>query len=301
MTPDVNLVVTSKSLFNEIRRYHASRGTVRFEDASTLSLDGLKVDYQDSSLIAINNHSQNNGTIAFMDTEYSRLRMWSQQGRRTVWLNQKGSLSAHTMPVQDVDLSSLNDLSRVPSQLKKPTLSQCLAWWEEWEVPENVRRHVTVVAWCAYLMAVLMRNKGIDLDPVLAHRGGLLHDIDKITTLNQQGAHGEAGADFLEAQGYPDISAIVRGHIMHKILAPNADDRPWEVKLVFFADKLVEGDRIVPFDFRLKNLMGRYPGYSDAMRRAESSIWELSEKICSILSISSHEILISTLIELQNY
>ena len=301
MTPDVKLVVTSKALFKQIRGYYASRGFGVVEDEKTLSLDGLKVDYQASSLISMDDHSRHNEMIAFMDTEYSRLREWSERGKRTVWLNRKGSPSPDTMPVQDVELRTLDALSRVLSQLTKPTLTQCLAWWEEWDVPDNVRRHVTVVAWCAYVMAVLMRNQGIDLDPVLAHRGGLLHDIDKITTLNQQGAHGEAGADFLEAQGYPEVSAIVRGHIMHKILAPNADDRSWEVKLVFFADKLVEGNRIVPFDVRLKNLMGRYPGYSDAMRRAESSIWKLSEKICSILSISSHEILISTLIELQKY
>lgn len=301
MGPDCKLVVTSKELFDEIMGYYTARGIALAEDEKPLTVGGLKIELQTTDLTNMVDGSRHDSMIVFMDTEYTRLRKWSQHGWRTVWLNREGSLSPDTLPVQDVDLRSLDKLSQVPSLLTKPTLSQCLAWWEEWRMPDNVQQHVTAVAWCAYVLAVLMRNRGIDLDPVLTHRGGLLHDIDKIQTLKQDGSHGEAGADFLEALSFQDVSAIVRGHIMHKILEPNADDRPWEVKLVFFADKLVEGDRIVPFDVRLEKLMGRYPGYSDAMRRAESSIWKLSEMICSILSISSHEILISTLVELQNY
>lgn len=302
MPPEVKLVVTTEELFDAIQGYYPEGELFVSSDEKSLIIDRLTIHFQDSSAEPGDLELPGPGAkIAYLDQDYARLHEWSQQGWRTAWLNRKGSLAPDTLPVQDVDLLSLEALSRIPFQLGKPTLSQCLAWWDAWDVPENIRRHVTAVAWCAYAMAVLMRNKGVDLDPVLAHRGGLLHDIDKIPTLNQQGAHGEMGADFLEEHGYHHTAAIVRGHIMHKILDPHADDRSWETKLVFFADKLLEGDRIVPFDVRLKALKERYPGYSEAMSRAESSVWKLSEKICSILSMPSHEILISTLIQLQNY
>lgn len=86
---------------------------------------------------------------------------------------------------------------------------------------------------------------------------------------------------------------------MHRIMHPGAEDLPWEVKLVYFVDKLVEGDQIVSFDKRLARLKERYPGYRGAMARAESHIWALSDGITSILSISDHEKLIMTLRKLQ--
>ena len=67
-------------------------------------------------------------------------------------------------------------------------------------------------------------------------------------------SHGQVGASFIEAQGYPEIAEIVRGHILHTILDPKSDDRPWEVKLVYFCDKLTEGDRIVTLEERFTAL-----------------------------------------------
>ena len=300
MTADVNLVVTSEDVYETIRGHYSSRDVSLSAGERALTIDGLSITFRASPTGSAVRPDQG-AKMAYMDQDYARLRDWSQYGWRTVWLNLRGELAPDTLPVQDVDIHALDALYRVSSHFNKPSLRQCLAWLDQWDVPENIRQHVTAVAWCAYVLAVLMRNQGVILDPVLAHRGGLLHDIDKIQTLRQTQAHGEAGAEFLEEQGYPETAAIVRGHIMHKILEPHSNDRPWETKLVYFADKLIEGERIVPFDVRMKALTQRYPRYRESMRRAESFVWALSEKICSILSISSHEILISTLVELQNY
>ena len=75
----------------------------------------------------------------------------------------------------------------------------------------------------------------------------------------------------------------------------------WEDRLVFFCDKLVEQDRIVPFDVRLRALQARYPGFREVMAQAEPYVWALSDQICSILSIPSHENLISTFQDIQKY
>ena len=76
--------------------------------------------------------------------------------------------------------------------------------------------------------------------------------------------------------------------------------RTWESKLVFFCDKLAEEDRIVPFDVRLEALKQRYPDFVGMMNTVELDVWALSNEICSILSISSHEKLIEKLLRLQN-
>ncbi len=240
------------------------------------------------------------GLAAFFDVNYAAVNEAALGGWRTVWFNPQGALAPEALPAQDLDLIDLARLPEIGSALRsKPSRAQCLDWWAAWEVPGNIRAHSKTVARSAYALAVLIRRQGIPLDPILTHRGGLLHDIDKIETLQQAGAHGQVGADFLEAQGYPALAEIVREHIMSTILDPHADDRPWEVKLVYFCDKLVEGDRLVPFEARLAALFERYPHYRETMARAAGPVWALSDQICSILSIPSHENLISTLVELQ--
>lgn len=240
------------------------------------------------------------GPRAFLDASYAAVKVAAGRGWRTVWFNPRWAFAPEFVPVHDLDLRDLARLPEIGSALLgKPSLAQCLDWWEAWEVPENIRRHSKAVAHSAYLLGVMLRNQGIHLDPVLAQRGGLLHDIDKIRTLRRSGAHGQDGADFLLEQGYPALAEIVREHIMSAILHPHADARAWEVKLVYLCDKLVEGDQLVPFDERLAALYERYPHYRETMRRAAGPVRALSDQICAILSIPSHENLIFTLSELQ--
>ena len=238
-------------------------------------------------------HSQN----AYLDDRYDALKSCPNSCDRTIWYNPGGEMVNHELPFQDVDILKFESLKDISRLLDKPTLAQCLAWWEEWEMPDNIRRHSTVVARSAYVLAVKMREKGITLDPILAHRAGLIHDIDKIDTLHEGGAHGVMGADFLQAQGYPEMAKIVRDHIMSTIINPEAKSRSWENKLVFFCDKLVEGDELVPFDQRLEALRARYPYYVEKMAEAEPYIWEMSDEICEILGIESHAGLIGMLKE----
>jgi putative nucleotidyltransferase with HDIG domain len=243
----------------------------------------------------------NPDAAAFLDSNYFLLNEAAGLGWRTVWFNTKGAFAPEAMPIQDADLDDLQRLTEIGLALAaKPSLAQCLAWWEDWEVPGNIRAHSQMVARSAYILAALMRRQGVEVDPILAYRGGLLHDIDKIQTLHQSGAHGQQGADFLEEQGYPALAEIVREHIMSTILHPDADERPWEVKLVYYCDKLVEDETLVPFDQRLSALFARYPQYRETMGRAAEPVRRLGDQICSILSIPGHEKLISNLIELQN-
>lgn len=228
----------------------------------------------------------------YLDESYPQIVTQLGRAAKTIWLNEDGEIAPGEWPVQDVDITSLEALGNLGASLRNPTLDQCRTWWDEWDLPENIRRHVKKVAQSAYVLAVLLRREGIEVDPILTHRGGLMHDIDKIETLNQVMGHGEMGGDFFDEQGYPELAEIVRGHIMHTILKVRPEERRWEDSLVYFCDKLVEGDRLVPFNYRLDQLKIRYPHYRGPMEAAEPYIWALSDKICSILSLSSHEHLI---------
>ncbi len=203
-------------------------------------------------------------------------------------------------PVQDWDIQYFDELKGISSSAHIPTLAQCLTWWDEWKLPKNVRQHSLTVSHAAYTLAVWMRKKGIHVNPIQTYRGGMLHDLDKIKTLHSSGTHGQIAAAFLDRNGFPEVAEIVREHIMSTILNPGADERRWEVKLVYFCDKLTEGDQLVPFNQRLSALFERYPHYRRIMQQAEGPVWALSERICSILSIPNHESLIAILKGLQN-
>jgi hypothetical protein len=128
-----------------------------------------------------------------------------------------------------------------------------------------------------------------------------MHDLDKIKTLSKGHQHGRLGADFLKGEGFPDLAAIVRGHNLDSILRPGAEARPWEINLVFFCDKLVEGDRIVTLDERFAALNQRYPQFMKLMAPSKARVMAMSDRICEHLSIPGHEKLVQTLAELRNH
>jgi len=305
MRVDLNLLLLSKDLYQDVVQHFSSQEhpekTVRMVNFP----NGLRVELLNgrtaiSQWADMQAGSSNKAQIAFLDDRYPVLETFLAHGIKAIWYNPRGEMAPEPLPVQDLDILSFDELLEDLSSLRIPTLSQCLTWWDEWELLENVRQHSYTVSRAAYQLAIMMRNKGLEIDPILTHRGGLLHDLDKIETLRSSGAHGKKAAAFIEKKGYPEVAVIVREHIMSTILNPNADNRSWEVKLVYFCDKLAEGDQLVPFNQRLSALYERYPDYRNIMQQAEGPIWLMSDQICSILSIPNHESLIAMLKGLQN-
>jgi putative nucleotidyltransferase with HDIG domain len=207
-------------------------------------------------------------------------------------------------PIHDFEISNLSDLFET-SQIRPgviPTLQTCLDWWEVWDVPENVRRHMKEVARLAYWLSMQLLMRGVRLNPLLVHRAGLVHDLDKIATLHQSGQHGRKGASFLDAQGYPAVAEVVRGHLLDTIFDWQAlFESNKELVLVNYADKLVEGDQIVPLPVRLEALKTRYPASRSLIEASERPLFELDEYFRSILSISNHKKFIIKAKKLQKY
>lgn len=288
MPRDLCVLVNSENLYREVlANFSISKNAIKNLPIIEL-VPNLFVSMVDSKI-------DDDMDCAILASHYNFLVQQMLSNIRKVWFNPNREMSPAFVPVHDGEINHLGELTNLPDLMNKPSLKQCLEWWNEWSVPENVRRHSRVVSWMAYVLAVMLRNQGIEIDPILTHRGGMLHDIDKIKTLHLSGQHGQHGADFLEEKGFPLIATILREHLMHTILEPDADERSWEIKLVYFCDKLVEGDQIVTFNKRLDALMNRYPDYVDVMRKAEEPIWRLNDQICEILSVPGHEALIKML------
>jgi len=179
-------------------------------------------------------------------------------GWRAVWYNPSGRAAPGLTPVHDAEILGMSDLPGVLDRLTLPTVAEAKAWLVEQNGPGRLLAHVEMVAAVAYQMAVFLRNSGEQVDPVLAHRGGLLHDLAKIPARGQKIGHGLLAAEMLRQRGQPILAEIVGRHVLFDILNQEMRPRTWEEKLVYFADKMVELERIVSFHDRLAALQQRY-------------------------------------------
>ena len=117
-------------------------------------------------------------------------------------------------------------------------------------------RHCQAVAMAAKIMAdaAESRNRVVDEQAVIA--GALLHDIGR--TRSQTVMHGAQGAEILEKEGVDrKVVEIVRRHVgagispeeAKKLGLPDFDyiPRTLEERIVCFADKMVDADKVRPF------------------------------------------------------
>ena len=293
MRDNRDIYLDSASLYHQIRERFCSSDD-GIEEGGSFQIDGLTFHY--------NGHYPQSPHVdgdcrhgIFMDDAYETLASRQGQYDSLLWLNRANSLTPAAMPEQDIDLSDIEQLPSFTAFAPRPTVAKCVAWWAAWDLPENVRRHVTEVAAAAYKLAIWMRQAGVEVDPILTHRAGLAHDLDKIKTLHEPRRHGQVSADFISEQGYPELAEIVRKHLLGIFLYENLDNLSWETKLVNFCDKLVEGDEVVSITERFTALKQRYPQSRKLIDSSEPHLWRLNDEICSILSLDAHEALVSKL------
>jgi len=117
-------------------------------------------------------------------------------------------------------------------------------------------RHCEAVAMAAEFMADAAERSGRSLDTKAVIAGALLHDIGR--TRSQTVRHGVEGAEMLEKEGVDmKVVEIVRRHVgagispeeARKLGLPDHDyiPRTLEERIVCFADKMVDADRVRPF------------------------------------------------------
>jgi len=210
----------------------------------------------------------------------------TRAGLRAVWFNPAGEECPDGHPPHDVELLSMADLPLILDRFSLPTIPECLDWLEEQGLPDNIVAHSRMVARLAYRLAVWLRQAGESVDPVITHRGGLLHDLDKISSRQQGIDHARLSARLLAERGQPVLAEIARRHLVDSYGDPERAPRTWEEKLVFYADKLVEGDKVVRFPERMAALLERYPDYAEKIRQHAPDVVAVESEICSVLGLS---------------
>lgn len=218
-----------------------------------------------------------------------------QAGWRTLWYNPAVRPCLGLAPLQDADLYQMGDLPGAILRLRFPTWDTCQAWMGDRALPHSLLLHSQSVAAVAYLLAIWLRQNGEDVDPILAHRGGLLHDLAKVSPArsgNHPLNHGEAAALLLSNYGQPELAQIARRHLLFSLIIPQECPQSWEEKLVYFADKLVEGSGVVTFTERLQALRSRYKmeEVKHPISQIVPALENLQAEICQAIHLPSVEL-----------
>lgn len=136
---------------------------------------------------------------------------------------------------------------------KLPSREECLELLKE-NVSENVVEHSLLVNKIAMFLGGKLKENGVGVDLELLDRSSLLHDVDKLESL-EKGRHGVLGEEKLKEKGWHSVGVVVRKHVLDQILVGlNA----WEEKIVFYADKRVKHSEIVSLKERLGYIKERY-------------------------------------------
>jgi putative nucleotidyltransferase with HDIG domain len=149
-----------------------------------------------------------------------------------------------------------------------PSPAECRALMESIQtLPAAVVAHCRTVAMIARRLAGTLDAAGVSVDRELTEAAALLHDIART-----RADHARAGAKLLEAHGFPRLAPLVADHMDLEVKEESPLD---EAQIVFLADKLAAGDRLVDLEARFDRKMAKYgqdpAGAARIVRRRENA------------------------------
>lgn len=219
-------------------------------------------------------------------------------GWRAIWYNPGWQTAPGLLPLHDAEIHDMRELPEALARLTLPDYATCLAWLLERGTPYNILAHIHLVAAAAYQLAIWLGAAGEQVDPVLTHRGAMLHDLAKIDSIHLNKERGESGDhaamahDLLMKRGQPELAEIANRHMPYS--HPDDPRRPitWEQRLVHYADKLAEGSRLVSIEERLQALKQRYPQYAGEMVESWPVLSALQQEICRLLHVTPEQLIL---------
>ena len=141
--------------------------------------------------------------------------------------------------------------------MKLPTREKALKKMEEAGCSKMVIDHCLSVTKVAMRLADMFRRRGFDVDLKLVEVGALMHDLGRSRTHRVE--HGAIGGQLARKIELPEpLARIIERHVGGGITAEEAEriglpkgsyvPETLEEKIVAYADKLLEGDRLVDIE-----------------------------------------------------
>lgn len=148
---------------------------------------------------------------------------------------------------------------------------------DKYQMLENIKAHSIVVTKVAHVIAVGLRNAGLDISLKNVVAGALLHDIGKTPSLGTGRDHSEIGRRICIENNLYETAIIVAEHVRLKNCNLNGDYSAREI--VYYSDKRVKHDGIVSLEDRLEYILDRYGKDREGLCRAIRLNFELCRKV----------------------
>lgn len=144
-----------------------------------------------------------------------------------------------------------------------PTLAECVALMERYEMLTNIRHHSLVVARLAEQLQaglVAFAPERDQADRALVITGALLHDIAKTPCLGSNCDHARMGGEICRRHGFAKIAEIVEEHVILRDHDPDRYQRGHFTasEIVYYADKRVRHNVVVHLNQRLEYILDHY-------------------------------------------
>ena len=205
------------------------------------------------------------------------------------WYTPQAKPCPGLLPFQQFEIISWEGLSEQLRNIELPSYQTAISWLVTNRANTSLLLHSQAVAAVSYLLGVWLRNKGLPVDAIVAHRGGLLHDIAKLNKRDPNDFemdHAEIGSRILLEKNQPILAGIARSHLISSLYNDERCPRTWEQKIVHYADKIVEGSSVVMLEERIQAICKRYPHDIERILGSVAGVKQLQLEICNILELS---------------
>lgn len=192
-----------------------------------------------------------------------------------------------------------------------PTQQQCLDFFKEHHVPDNIFRHCCKVQEVANFIASQMQDRRIKVDTSLVNCLSILHDLFKMIAIKDFGRGHHRQATITPTQKeywkkmqekYPNIYegelAFLFFHDQYPELAsslknvsnPRYDHHTWEELIVHYADLRVLQEEVVTLPQRFAYLRVRYPRDEKVWQDYEQKLKKQEAKIQPMIAFNLNQL-----------
>jgi len=214
-------------------------------------------------------------------------------GLHAVWYNPRGDRCPDAHPAYDAVAANLRGLPALLAAPFLPDVPTCLELLAAQGATGDLLPHVRLVAAVAFRLAERLAAAGEHVQPLLAHRGGLLHDLARVSARQRGVSHELEAGRLLRERGLHALARIAERHPVWAPLTPGQQPETWEEKVVYYADRISEPSGIVSMDERMTAMLARRSeqtssAEADAYRAAARA---MEQEIARRLGMASGDII----------
>ncbi|WP_320009300.1 phosphohydrolase [Maridesulfovibrio sp.] len=168
-----------------------------------------------------------------------------------------------------------------------PSAGQCIDWWDDYKMLDNIKAHSKLVAKVAVQASKLACESGFAVDIPTIQASALLHDIAKSYCIHHGGNHSQIGAAWsMQLTGNPAIAMGVLHHVFWPF-EPEAD-KYFLPLVISYADKRVMHDSFTTLEKRFSDLKVRY-GKTEKIKQRIHKTYEqslvLEERLSKLIGV----------------